>query len=122
MAKKRFQRREAFGPQAFIGAEPFIGVREWFGIELAVVGPSAHAAPDEARLLECLDVLRGGCERHLERLGEFAYGVLLPGEPAEHGAAGRITQRAEDAVEGVRSHNHVVEYVAVAIIVNPVVE
>jgi len=86
------------------------------------MGSPAHSPPDESSLLECLDVLRGGGERDIKRLGELAYGVLLPGEPAEHRASCGITQRTKHAVEMKRLHNHMVEYIAGAILVNRLVE
>jgi hypothetical protein len=119
MAKERFQRRQAFGPQAFVRAEPFIGLREWPGIDLAVVGPPAHGAPDETGQLECLDVFGRRGERHPEWFGEFAYRVFLPRQPAEHGAPRGVAQGAEDAIEVLRLHNHVVEYIGCVDISQP---
>ena len=63
------------------------------------MGAAAHFAADQAGALERLDVLRGGGERNLERLGELADRALAAGEVAQHLAAGGVTERVEDGVE-----------------------
>ena len=112
MAKQRFESFEPLGPQPLVGAEPIIGLGEGLRVELTEVGPAAHAPPHKPRVLERLDVLGRGGQRHFERLGQLPHRVLLYGEPAEHGAPGGIAQGAEDAVELLVSFNHVVEYTA----------
>ena len=110
MAEQCFESSEALGPQPLVGPEPIIGLGEGSRIELAEVGAAAHGSPHETRMLERLDVLGDGSQRHVERLGQLAHRVLLCGQPAEHGAPGGIAQGVEDAVELRGSVNHAVEY------------
>ena len=86
-------------PEAFVAAEPVIGARERARVDANVVYASPDTAFHEARPFECLDVLRRCRQRHLERLGEFAYRLFAFGETLQHGATGGIAERAEDQVQ-----------------------
>ena len=72
---------------------------EGLRVELTEVGTAAHGPPHEPGVLERLDVLGSGGQRHPERLGQLAHRVLLRGQPAKHRPPGRVGQRAEHAVE-----------------------
>ena len=64
---------------------------------------AAGLAPlDEAGLLEDAEVLDEARERHAEWLGQRTNRALALAQPAEHGPAGRIGQRAEHRVEVLR--------------------
>src|SRR5262249_20840573 len=122
MTEQRFEGREPLGPEAFVGAEPAVCLRERLRIELAEVRPSAHGASNEAGLLEGLHVLRRGGQRHAERRGEFAHGMFPLGEATEHGAPRGVAEGPEHAIELLRMCNHVVEYSGVVWLVNHMVE
>ena len=63
----------------------------------------AHAAllarADQAALLEQMDVLHEGRQRHVERLRQFADARRPLAQPPQHGPARGIGQGLEDAVE-----------------------
>lgn len=60
---------EAGGPEVLVGGKPLMSGREWPWVQPADVGAATNLAANEACRLQCLDVFRGGGERHLERLG-----------------------------------------------------
>jgi hypothetical protein len=55
---------------------------------------------DELRLLEQPHVLRHAGQRHAEGLGELADGRAAGTEPFEDGAASRVAEGCEGAVDG----------------------
>jgi hypothetical protein len=112
MAKQRFESFEPLGPQPLVGAEPIIGLGKGLRVDLTEVGPAAHGPPHKPSVLERLDVLGRGGQRHFERLGQLPHRAFLCGQPAEHGAPGGIAQGAEDTVEVSVSFNHTVKYTA----------
>ena len=61
---------------------------------------------DELRLLEQPDVLLHPGQRHAEGLGELADRRAAGAEPFEDGAAGRVGEGREGAVDGRRILNH----------------
>ena len=60
------------------------------------MGAPAHLAADQPGVLQRLDVLRGGGERHGEGLGELADGALAVGEFAQHPPARGVAEGVED--------------------------
>jgi hypothetical protein len=66
---------------------------------------------DQPRILECLDVLRGCRERHIEWLGKLTDRSLSLGQLAQHPSARGIAKGVEDGVEmDGAMFNHKVEY------------
>src|SRR5688572_28226175 len=98
-------------PEAFVAAEPIVGVRERPRADAAVVDAPADGARYEPGSFQRLDVLRGRGERHPKRRRKLADGVLTLGKSLEHVPPGPVTERAEDEVEPrVIMVNHTVEY------------
>src|ERR1041385_6790681 len=122
MAQQCGEPLDAGVPEAVVTAEPIVGALERPRIDAAVVDASTHCAFHKAGPLERLDVLRGGRERHAVRCGELGNGLLTSGEPAQHGAPGRVAKGSKDEVESVLLINHVVEYIFGSRFVNPLVE
>lgn len=109
-------------PEPLIPAEPIVGALERPRIDAAVVDPATHGAFDEPGLLERLDVLRGGRERHAMWCGELGNCLFTSGEPFQHRAPGGVAECPENAVEPVRLFNHTVEYICGNAFVNHLVE
>ncbi len=65
----------------------------------------------QSGLLEDLHVLGRCREGHVERLGQLTDRPRRAGQPAQHGAARWVAQRAEHTIQrGCLLFNHVVEY------------
>jgi hypothetical protein len=91
------------GPVAFY---PGVHQVESLGLEADRPGLRARRAADEAGVLEHLEVLVDGLQRHPHpvRLGQLADGRVALREPAHHVAPGRVREGAEDAGQRVRGH------------------
>lgn len=122
MAQQLGEPLDARIPQAFIAAEPIVGALERPRIDAAVVDAPAYGASHESGLLESLDVLRRGGERHPVRRGERADGLLAFREPLEHCPPRPVGERAKNEIESCWLFNHAVEYMRRRLIVNHVVE
>ena len=93
--------REAVEP-----LQPRADALEGGGRERAPAGPADLLRRHELRLLEQPDVLLHPGQRHAERLGELADRRAARAEPFEDGAAGRVGEGCERAVDGRRILNH----------------
>jgi len=82
------------------------GVHQVEGLYLEAHWPGLRAwrAADEAGVLEDLQVLVDGLQRHPVRLGQLAHGRVGLGEPGHHVAPGRIREGGEDLRQYVRGH------------------
>ena len=110
-------------PKAFVAAEPVVGALERSRVDAAVVDAPADGAVHQPGPFQRLDVLRGRRERHPVWRRELADGVLTLGKSLEHGAAGLVSDCAEDAVEPrVIMFNHTVECSLGRSLVNRAVE
>jgi hypothetical protein len=91
------------GPVAFY---PGIHQVEGLGLEVHRPGLRARRAADEAGVLEHLQVLVDGLQRHPRpvRLGQLADGRVTLREPAHHVAPGRVREGGEDPGQRVRGH------------------
>ena len=63
------------------------------------MGAPAYLATDQPGVLQRLDVLRGGRERHLEGLRKLAHGPLALGELEKHPPARGVAERAKDQIQ-----------------------
>ena len=99
VAQKPFEHAEAIGPEALVEAQPFVRAGQRAGIEPAIMGPTAHIAPDQPRIFQSLDMLGGRGERYGERRGELADRAFATGEIAQHPPPSRIAQRMEYIIE-----------------------
>jgi len=68
---------------------------------MAVAHAARLARPDEPAGLEQLDVLHDRRERHRQRLRQLAHRRVATRQPVDDGAARRVGQRLEDAIEGL---------------------
>lgn len=109
-SEQAFEFIEAAGPELLVFGEPLVRGGEGRGFEAAEVCSSAAGAAEETGVLEGLEVLGGGGQRHVERLGELGDGALTGGEGAEDAPARGVGECPEDAVEAGGMFNHVVEY------------
>jgi len=100
IAQQPFEHVEAIGPEALVEAQPFVSAGQRAGIEPAIMGPTAHIAPDQPCIFQGLDMLGGRGERYGEGLGKLADGAFPICEIAQHPPPGRVTQRMKDIVEG----------------------
>ena len=99
VAQKPFEHVEPIGPEALIEAQPFIGAGQRAGIEPAIMGATAHVAPNQPRIFQSLDMLGGRGERYREGLGQLADGAFATGKIAQHPPPSRIAQRMENIIE-----------------------
>src|SRR5204863_2057179 len=97
--------REAVEP-----LQPRADALEGVGHEHAPADTADLLSRDELRLLEQPDVLLHSGQRHAEGLGELADRRAAGAEPFEDGAARRIGEGCERAVDGFRILNHWVQY------------
>src|SRR6059058_4701137 len=97
--------REAVEP-----LQPRADALESVGREHAPADTADLLGRDELSLLEQPDVLLHARQRHAEGLGELADRRAAGAEPFEHGAAVRIGEGCEGAVDGRRILNHWVHY------------
>ena len=88
----------AFPKGALLGQPSFDGSKR-----LLFDGADPHAAhlarPDPAALFQEADVLHEGRQRHVERLRQVADARRAAAQPPQHGPAGGIGKRLEDAVQ-----------------------
>ena len=86
------------------------------GRQLAGDGASSFVARDQTRIVEHVEMLHDGGERHRERFRQLADGnAVLFVQPRQQGTPGRIGERREHAVErgvlgGILILNHGVKY------------
>jgi hypothetical protein len=82
------------------------GVHQVEGLYLEAHRPGLRAgrAADEPGVLEHLQVLVDGLQRHPVRLGQLAHGRVAFGEPGHHVAPGRIREGGEDLRQRVHGH------------------
>lgn len=122
MAQELGEPVDARIPEALVAAEPIVGPLEGPRIDAAVVNASTHGAFHQSHLLERLDVLRCGGERHAIGRSELTHCVLPFRKPLEHRAPRPVAECVEEAVESGLLINHVVEYISGRAIVNHEVE
>ena len=80
-------------------------------LQSAVDDAADLVAFDETSFLKDVQMLDEAGERHAERVGQRADGLLTDAKAREHGAARGVGQRAEDAVEtGACIVNHMVHF------------
>src|SRR5438876_5319123 len=97
--------REAVEP-----LQPRADALEGVGREHAPAGTADLLRGDEVRFLEQPDVLLHPGQRHAEGLGELADRRAAGTEPFEDGAAGRVGEGCEGAIDGRGILNHWVHY------------
>ena len=86
-------------PVLAIFFKPLRGIGERPGFEAARAALSVATARDESSMLENFEVFGDGGLRHFERFGKFCDGSFAGGEAREDGAASRVSQSGERAVE-----------------------
>lgn len=102
---------EPLAPELAVELDGFLGRAQRLGIEGAAVDAALAGAPKEPGLLEHLDVLRHGGERHAEGLRELRDRARLLADHPQDIAAGGVGEGVEDEVElGGLKVNHMVEY------------
>ena len=82
------------------------GLVEGVGLQRAAADAADLLRRHELRFLEQPDVLLHPGQRHAEGLGELADRGAAGAEPFDDGAAGRVAEGGEDAVDGRRMMNH----------------
>src|SRR3954449_2018949 len=97
--------REAVEP-----LQPRADALESVGNEHAPADTAHLLRRDQLRLLEQPDVLLHPRQGHAEGLGELADRRAADAEPFEHGAASRVGEGCEGAVDGRWILNHWVQY------------
>ena len=122
-AEKLLEDIQTLGPEAFVEPEPLVRARKRSRVEAAHMGAPTHLAADQPRILQRLDVLRGGRERHREGVRKLAYGSLANSQFAKHLPARGVAKGVKDGVQ-LRSRllNHMVEYKDVFLKINQMVE
>src|SRR5438309_635289 len=84
--------RAAFG-------DPISRDRESRGFDAAGANAPGLLGPDQAAVLQHLEMLHHRRERDLERLGEARYGDRAPAELLENGAPGGVAEGMKDHVD-----------------------
>src|SRR5262249_34803431 len=79
--------------------DPYGRLVDRSGVEAAAADAAGALLGDEPGAHQHLDVARDSLERDGERFGEFRYQQVAPIEPAQDGAAHRVGERRENAVE-----------------------
>ena len=97
---------ESVLPQRAVLGDPTLGPFQAAGLEAARAHPTDLLGPDHAAVLQDLDVLHDGRERHGERLGEVADRDRAPAQPLDHRATRRVGQGPEGVVELRRVCHH----------------
>ena len=101
---------DAAFPEPLVQTDPRVRRGQLLRPERQPVVAACHAPLHQAGLLEDLDVLRDGVQRHVEWPREICHLELALGREApDDGAARAIGERAIDAVKP-RNINHSVEY------------
>jgi hypothetical protein len=119
--QQRFQPIQAGVPEGLVSPQPFVGCAQRCGIQMAHMDAAKHLARDEAGAFERLDVLGRRRQRHAQRLGQLANGLLALRQAMEHLPPRRVTQGVEDGIElGFVKFNHVVECMARIDICQPI--
>jgi len=95
-------------PELAIHVEPGRRLTQRCGVEPDVSDPSDATPLDEPSALEHAQVLADRRERHGERPGQLAHGVLALGQACHDRAARGVGEGVEDAVEGTGLVNHLV--------------
>lgn len=86
-------------PEFLVPIQPLERALQRASLQLAAHHAANLLPCDEPRILEDREMLDEAGERHPERLGQRADRTLAVTEPREHGAPGRVGQRAEHGVE-----------------------
>jgi hypothetical protein len=97
---------EALLPEHAVLRDPVGGRAERSGVEAAVVDTPLAAPLEEPGVLEHPEVLRDRRQGDIERLREVGDAGFSEREAREDGAARRIRERRERAIEGAGIVNH----------------
>src|SRR5579862_2449080 len=90
-------------PEALVVAHPLRDFAQRRPPEFDEVLAADHLAPDEPRILEDLQVLGDGVERHLERLGDLGHALRALRQAIQDRPAGGVGDRAEDVAQVVHA-------------------
>src|ERR671936_941070 len=92
--------------------DPALGRLERRDLDRAGPNPADLFGADEAALLQQLQVLEHGRERHRQRPCEIAHRGRAPREPVDDRPAARVGKRVKDAVERRILLKHLLKYSA----------
>jgi hypothetical protein len=97
---KSGQAVEAFGPEAVVVAEPVHRLLHRPGGQPARHGAAGFRARDQAGVRQHVEMLHDRGQRHRERLRQIAHrNIVVPAEPRQQRAPGRVCQCCEGAVQ-----------------------
>jgi len=100
---------ELLVPETAVEGHPLGGIAKRRRLQPAAADAPDFAGFDQAGADQHTQVLGDRRQRHRVRLGERGHGLLAAGQLGEDGAAGRVGQRREGAVErGRQIVNHMV--------------
>ena len=122
LGEELFKGIEAVVPELLVMLEPSTGLGKRFEVESTRVRPTVNRAPDDPSRFEGLHMLRRRRQRHVEWFRQFSHRAFTIRQTAYHRPPRRISQRAEDVIEGIGLLNHTVKLPHDQSLVNLLVE
>lgn len=98
MAQELFQAIQACRPETFVVAQPFVGNAQRAGVQVAHMGSAPHDSRNQAGALQGLDVFRGRCQRHAERVCQLTDRLFALREPLKHEPTRGVAQGVKNSV------------------------